>query len=382
MSKSKIKIKTNKENKETTDEKLVRLTKLLEHNNKFKNSTKNKKIKIQIKKSSTSTSPTFIELCAGAGGLSTGFINKGFTPLFLNDNDKYCCETLRLNHSSATVVQKSMLEIEDHLSKYPKKTVDIIMGGVPCQSFSQAGQRKGLTDERGNLLLEFLKIVFKYQPKVFIIENVKGLLTHNKGITFELIQNRIKKSKLYTIQFQVLNANDHGVAQKRERLIIVGIRKDIKKKFTYPTPQDYKPVLKDVLINVPNSAGQTYPEHKKKIMALVPPGGCWVDLPLPIQQSYMGASFYSGGGRRGMARRLSMNEPSLTLTTSPAQKQTERCHPNHTRPLTTREYARIQSFPDSYKFFGSTNQVYKQIGNAVPVKLAEEIATEVKKLFA
>jgi DNA (cytosine-5)-methyltransferase 1 len=108
-------------------------------------------------------------------------------------------------------------------------------------------------------------------------------------------------------------------------------------------------------------------------MKLIPEGGYWRDLPEKLQKSYMGASFYLGGGKTGMARRLSWNEPSLTLTCNPAQKQTERCHPSETRPLNVREYARIQSFPDSWKFCGSVASQYKQIGNAVPVNLGFHI---------
>jgi DNA (cytosine-5)-methyltransferase 1 len=109
-------------------------------------------------------------------------------------------------------------------------------------------------------------------------------------------------------------------------------------------------------------------------LALVPPGGYWRDLPPKIQKEYMGGSFYLGGGKTGMARRLSWDEPSLTLTCSPAQKQTERCHPKYERPLTVREYARIQSFPDDWKFAGSIGHQYKQIGNAVPVNFGYHIA--------
>jgi len=112
---------------------------------------------------------------------------------------------------------------------------------------------------------------------------------------------------------------------------------------------------------------------------MVPPGGCWVNLPVEVQKTYMGKAFSSGGGRRGMARRLSMDEPCLTLTTSPAQKQTERCHPDETRPLTVREYARIQTFPDDYEFCGSMSRKYRQIGNAVPVMLSLHLARSIKK---
>src|SRR5690606_21565920 len=125
--------------------------------------------------------------------------------------------------------------------------------------------------------------------------------------------------------------------------------------------------------DVPPSPGAKYPESKKKILDLIPPGGYWRDLPLDLQKQYMQKSFYLGGGKTGMARRISWEEPSLTLTCSPAQKQTERCHPDETRPFTVREYARIQTFPDEWEFAGSITNQYKQIGNAVPVNLATEI---------
>lgn len=329
-----------------------------------KNVAKEKKIK-------------FIEVCSGAGGLSTGFTNMGFTPILLNDFDKNCCKTLEKNHPNEKIIHDSFVNID--YKDY--KNVDIFMGGVPCQAFSQAGKRKGLEDERGNLLLKFLDKVKEIKPKVFLIENVKGLLTHENGKTFESIIKLIEKMNLYNVYHKVLNANDYGVAQKRERLIIIGVKKSIKKEYKFPEKELYKPVLSDVLQNVPISKGYEYSEAKKKIMDLVPEGGCWIDLPVNIQKDYMKKSYNSGGGKRGIARRLSMKEASLTLTTSPCQKQTERCHPTETRPLNIREYARIQSFPDNYEFIGTVAQQYKQIGNAVPVKLAEKIAKSLKDIL-
>ena len=202
------------------------------------------------------------------------------------------------------------------------------------------------------------------------------------GETFKLVLKNLNKGNKYTIYHKVLNAKDYEVPQKRERIFIIGIRNDITTEFVYPTERKKKLVLKDVLTDCPESVGASYPDQKKKIMDLVPPGGCWIDLPKKIQKSYMGASYYSGGGKRGMARRLSMNEPSLTLTTSPCQKQTERCHPLETRPLNLKEYARIQTFDDDYYFSGSMNQIYKQIGNAVPVRLAYFVAKSIKKLLS
>lgn len=132
---------------------------------------------------------------------------------------------------------------------------------------------------------------------------------------------------------------------------------------------------------VPASKGLAYSESKRKILELVPMGGYWKDLPVDIQKNYMGKSYYSDGGKTGMAKRLSLDEPALTLTCAPAQKETERCHPTETRPLTIREYARIQTFPDDWKFIGNISAQYKQIGNVVPVNLAYALGRSIVRLL-
>ena len=163
---------------------------------------------------------------------------------------------------------------------------------------------------------------------MFIFENVKGLLTHDKGKTYDTILAIFEKAG-YVIQKKVLNAWDYGVAQKRERLFTIGIRNDLSNKinFKFPKKHDYKPLLKDVLYNVPQSASIPYGEKKKKIFDLVPPGGYWKDIDPLIAKEYMKSCWNMEGGRTGILRRMSMNEPSLTVLTSPSQKQTERCHP-------------------------------------------------------
>lgn len=133
--------------------------------------------------------------------------------------------------------------------------------------------------------------------------------------------------------------------------------------------------------DVPESPGQQYPEKKRRVMEMVPMGGYWRDLPEEVQREYMGGSYHLPGGKTGMARRLSLDEPSLTLTCAPAQKQTERCHPTETRPLTIREYARIQTFPDEWQFQGPLSAQYKQIGNAVPVHLAHAMGRALVRLL-
>lgn len=175
----------------------------------------------------------------------------------------------------------------------------------------------------------------------------------------------------------MLRAQYLDVPQKRERIFIIAVRKDVDCPILFPHERDYYISLRQALENCPPSVGQEYSEKKRKVLELVPPGGYWRDLPEEIAKEYMGGSYKLPGGKTGMARRLSWDEPSLTLTCSPAQKQTERCHPSQTRPLTVREYARIQTFPDSWEFAGTVASQYKQIGNAVPVNLGYHVGRAV-----
>lgn len=182
----------------------------------------------------------------------------------------------------------------------------------------------------------------------------------------------------------------YQVPQKRERLILIAIRNDIADRVQFCWPSPYREVLtlRDALFrsvifdtDVPASEGVLYPDKKRSVLAMVPQGGDWRDLPENVAKEYMGGSWHLGGGKTGMARRLSLNEPSLTLTCSPCQKQTERCHPLETRPLSIREYARIQTFPDYWQFQGNMSEKYKQIGNAVPVNLAWAVGRSLIRLF-
>ncbi len=319
-----------------------------------------------------------LELFAGAGGLALGLEKSGLKCVALNEIDKWACQTLRQNRPNWNVLEGDIKNL--NFSKYENK-VDIVTGGFPCQAFSYAGKKLGLNDTRGTLFYEFARVVNEVKPKICVGENVKGLLSHEKGKTLEGMISVLDEIGYNVVSpVKVLKAVHYNVPQKRERLILIGVRKDIDLKYNYPLPYDTIYNLSDALkkgglfdANVPKSEGSKYPEHKKVILDLVPPKGYWRDLPLHIQKEYMQKSFYLGGGKTGMARRIGWDEPCLTLTCSPAQKQTERCHPDETRPFTVREYARIQTFPDEWEFNGSISQQYKQIGNAVPVNLAKEI---------
>lgn len=330
---------------------------------------------------------TSIELFAGGGGLALGLEQAGFHHIMLNEFNHWACETLRLNRPNWNVVEDDLHNVS--FNEYDGK-VDFLSGGFPCQAFSYAGKQGGFEDARGTLFFELARAVSECHPKVFMGENVKGLTSHDNGKTIGVIKNTISELGYTLIEPEVLKAIMYKVPQKRERIILVAIRNDIADKVTFKYPDPYKRVvtLRDAFFagdlfdcDVPKSEGQTYPKRKFEIMHMVPEGGDWRDLPEDIQREYLKGSFHLGGGKTGMARRLALDEPSLTLTCAPAMKQTERCHPTETRPLTTREYARIQTFPDDWKFAGKRDEQYKQIGNAVPVNLAAAVGRSLIRLF-
>lgn len=334
-----------------------------------------KKSKFKILKNNKMSPYKAIELFAGAGGTALGMENAGIEHVLLNDNDKHACETLRMNKPNWNVVEGDMRKLS-----FFEGQADIVQGGFPCQTFSSAGKKMGFEDIRGTLFFEFVRCVKEVKPKIAIGENVKGLLNHDNGRTIKTMVGILEEIG-YRVKYKILRSQYFDIPQKRERLIIIGVRKDLDIPISFPKEKDYIIPLREAFFKCPKSEGQEYPEKKKKFMELIPPGGYWRDLPQNLQKEYMGASFYMGGGKTGMARRLSWDEPSLTLTCSPAQKQTERCHPEETRPLTVREYARIQTFPDDWKFSGSVAQQYKQIGNAVPVNLGYYIGDNIIKML-
>ena len=328
-----------------------------------------------------------LELFAGAGGLALGMHFAGFRHILLNEIDPMASETLRINRPDWNVLEGDVHKVD---FTPLRGLVDFVSGGFPCQAFSYAGKKGGLNDTRGTLFFELARAVKEIQPKVFMGENVKGLLSHDDGRTLDVIRNAIAELGYTLVEPRVLKAVMYQVPQKRERLILVAIRNDIAPYVEFHWPAPYKRImtLRDAFYkgklykkDVPESEGQTYPEKKRRVLSMVPEGGDWRDLPEDVAKEFMGASFYLGGGKTGMARRLSMDEPSLTLTCAPAQKQTERCHPTETRPLTVREYARIQTFPDEWKFAGTVSDQYKQIGNAVPVNLSWAIGRSLIRLF-
>lgn len=321
-----------------------------------------------------------LELFAGAGGLALGLSQAGFSHIALNENNKDCLQTLRFNKPEWPLIPEDIHKVS--FEPYYQKT-NMVSGGFPCQAFSHSGKRLGFEDTRGTLFYEFARCIFETQPTCFLAENVKGLLTHDSGKTIQTILQVFSDLNYHVFSPILLNANHYDVAQKRERIFIFGVQKKLKNHFHFkPPPQGTSPNLNDIFFqgsyyssNVDSliSKGAVYSEKKKKYFELIPEGGNWKNLPIPLQKEYLGAMFQSEGGKTGILKKLSYEQPSVTLLTNPSQKQTERCHPQKNRPLNIREYARIQSFPDDWKFIGSISSQYKQIGNAVPVLLAKHL---------
>lgn len=330
---------------------------------------------------------TSVELFAGGGGLALGLSLAGFSHVLLNEFDHSACNTLRINNPEWSVVEGDVRKVD---FTPLRDKVDFLSGGFPRQAFSYAGKQGGFDDARGTLFFELARAVREINPKVFMCENVKGLSSHDNGRTFKTIKNIIAELGYTLVTPRVLKAVMYQVPQKRERLILIAIRNDLAERVSFRWPSAYTQVLtlrdafyKSVIYDkdVPHSEGVKYTLKKQKVLGLVPQGGDWRNLPEDVAKEYMGGSWLLGGGKTGMARRLSLDEPSLTLTCSPCQKQTERCHPLETRPLTVREYARIQTFPDNWQFAGSMADKYKQIGNAVPVNLAWAVGRSLIRLF-
>nr|WP_236613323.1 DNA cytosine methyltransferase [Chrysiogenes arsenatis] len=331
--------------------------------------------RFEVLKADSQSGFSSIELFAGAGGMALGFENAGFTHSLLVEIDKTAVSTLHHNRPIWPTVHADVSKVD-----FKSLQADVVAGGFPCQAFSYAGHRLGFEDTRGTLFFEFARCIAETTPRIVVGENVRGLLNHDNGNTLQTMLQVLDELGYDTVH-RVLRAQYLDVAQKRERLVIIGLRRDFESDFFLPKAKNYIVPLRAALHQVPESNGAQYTEKKRKVMEQVPEGGYWRDLPDTVQREYMGASYFHTGGKTGMARRLSWSEPSLTLTCNPAQKQTERCHPSETRPLSVREYARIQSFPDEWHFAGSTNAQYKQIGNAVPVNLAYHVGCCVRGML-
>ncbi len=360
---------------------------------------------------------TAISFFTGAGGLDIGLHEAGFDIKLSVEIEEMYCETLRSNYPNWNVVSGDIMDFNKNkiysaAGLNIEQEIDLIAGGSPCQSFSTAGKRTAFTDPRGQAMIQFAKIISESKPKAFLLENVKGLLSaalkhrplNQRGSEFPpLEQDEQPGSALnfllsyfneYNVNYEVLNSADYGVPQKRERVFIIGIRKDLNEEFTFPEPthseypkegkQLWNAVSKvfDDLKEITHHH-TNYSKERLKYMKMIPEGGGnWRDLRdygEDVVKEAMGGAYYSGGGKVGFYRRLDYNRPSPTLLTSPAQKSTNLGHPFEDRPLSIEEYLAIQEFPKDYEVAGTMHQQYVQIGNAVPIQLGKVLGESIIK---
>lgn len=314
-------------------------------------------------------------LFAGAGGLALGLEHAGFHHVMLNEADRSASATLRANRPSWNVIAQDIRDT-DFASFHGQ--VDLLEGGFPCQAFSIAGKRQGFRNIRGLLFYEFARVVNEIRPKVVMAENVKGLVTHDGGLTLKLMV-AVLQALGYRAAHKVVRAQYLDVPQARARLVILAVRKDLDVPVLFPQSKDYTIPLREAVADCPPSAGAAYPADKQRIMGAVPPGGNWRDLPEDLQREYLRGN--GGTATNGVARRLAWDQPCPTLLCAPYQPRIGRCHPAEARPLTIREYARIQTFPDTWTFEGGITAQYRQIGNAVPVNLGFHLGRAVVSML-
>ena len=345
-----------------------------------------------------------ISLFSGAMGLDIGMGNAGLNVVVGQDFDNACVETMKANGHN--VLSGDIRDIQ------PQELLDIaglnvgepfmICGGPPCQPFSTAGKRLGINDPRGSLFMDFIRMIDYIRPRFFVMENVKGIMSaplkhvptaerddndpdQRLGTVLDVILAEFDKLGYKTV-YGLLDAVNYGVPQFRERFVLIGSRdhEDI----FLPVPTHFQAhqnpayrwkTVGDAIRDLEGVSSEcaTLSPERKKYLHMVPEGGNWRDLPEELIPAAMGGAYASGGGKVGFSRRLPYTQPSPTITTSPAQKATMLCHPKFDRPLSVKEYARIQQFPDDWVFVGTTAAKYRQIGNAVPVGLGTAIGLAV-----
>lgn len=325
---------------------------------------------------------TYIDLFCGAGGLSLGFDAAGFENIFSVEFNAEFAKTYKKNFPDHNLVVDDIRNMnEDIINSLIKgKRVDVIVGGPPCQGFSIAGNigRTFIDDERNRLFKEFVRFVSFIKPRMFIMENVAGMATHLKGKTVQTIVSAFEKAGMgYDVQWQVLNSVNYGIAQERRRIVIVGVRKDLQTQFTYPKKNDYVKTVKDVIADLPvlkSGESSDIPNHiamKHSIqmlekMSYIKDGGDRTDIPEDLRPK-------SGDIRKYI--RYDSSNPSVCVTGD----MRKIFHYEQNRALTSRELARIQSFPDEFVFEGTSIQIQQQIGNAVPPRLANLIALQTEE---
>lgn len=365
---------------------------------------------------------TVVSLFSGAMGLDIGLEQTGrFRILACVEKEHAFCETIRANQragrldASLQVFERDIrdLDPQEVLRSIGLKAgeLDLLVGGPPCQSFSTAGKRGTTQDPRGTLLWQFLRFVEALQPRFFLMENVRGLLSaalrhrpiamrpenggpplapdEEPGSVVRLFSEDLQNMSgaAYHMDCFEVNAVNYGAPQLRERVLFIGNRYNAIANFPDPTHgpphateeqhPNVKPwrTLRDAIghLKETNPVIMDFSPRKKKYLSMVPPGSNWRSLPIEIQKESMGKAWKAKGGRSGWWRRLSWDLPCPTLVTMPNHAGTALCHPDEVRALTVREYALIQEFPEDWEFCGTPAQQYAQAGNAVPLTFSPRI---------
>lgn len=330
----------------------------------------------------------FIDLFSGAGGFLRGFMDAGLKPEFSVELWPPAIETHRLNYPQVPIISKDIREIKDEeILKY-KGSIDLIIGGPPCQGFSTIGKRL-VKDPRNELVFEFIRFVDIIKPKVFLMENVRGLLSSNKGLVKEAITNEFERIG-YKVIHEVICAADYGVPQKRYRVFFLGIRGDLPEKPSFPpklyNQDDYITVGESIMDlvglenQIPNHCPMRHNDVVKKRISYIREGEGIPEEGLPDDIAKGSRSDFSDNKIKNFShvyKRLSRFKPATTMV--PGHNAFP-LHPTENRSLTVREAARIQTFPDDVVFSGNRQNQCIQVGNAVPVRLAFELAKYLKKL--
>jgi DNA (cytosine-5)-methyltransferase 1 len=350
---------------------------------------------------------TVLSLFSGGMGLDIGLDKTGrFKHLACVEKVPAFCETIRRNRDAGRLGNRDLKVYQQDIAEMQPAQImrdlqlvpgdlDLLVGGPPCQAFSVFGKRRGLADQRGQLILEFLRFVEVLQPRAFLMENMRGLLSmttadsKRKGSLFEMVQKGFD-SIGYRSDCFVVNAVNYGAPQIRERILMIGNRGIAVADFPSPMhsdrPDDHLApfrTLGDAICGKPDPdpSVMQFSVRKQKYLAMVPAGGNWRSLPVEIQKESMGKTFYLKGGRSAYWRKLSYEFPCPTVITMPNHAGTSMCHPEFLRPLTVGECALVQEFPEGWAFAGTPGEKYQQVGNAVPILLGRLAGDAVARLL-
>lgn len=324
-----------------------------------------------------------ISLFSGAGGLDLGFHKAGFTTVMANEFDKKICPTFRANFPNVELSDKDIRNISS--DEFPNDIQGII-GGPPCQSWSEGGSLRGIEDARGQLFYEYIRILKDKQPLFFVAENVSGMLANRHS---EAVKGFLKlfDEAGYDVNLKMLNANDFDVPEDRDRIFYIGFRKDLEvKDFQYPTPLEHKPTLREAIWDLQDSAIPALDKNKTNGKnCKVPNHEYFIGSFSPIFLSRNRVRSWDEAGFTVQAsgRQCQLHPQAPKMVKIEANKQIFVPGQEHLyRRMTVREVARVQSFPDNFNFiYDDVNYGYKMIGNAVPVNLAYHVALRIKEVL-